>query len=146
MTRVSPSGAWEGSGLLRLGGVDFDLLLVRLQLLLLDLLRTLHRRADLGFHIRDSDHDEARLTLVQGFAELLEVSPAHAGRRVAGQRTEDRARTGRAEQQASTDGGGRKEDDHETRRQADTAAEHSSDARRRLVFLHDLDLALAVAL
>src|SRR5918995_6591438 len=72
-----------GAGL----GVLLDLLDVRLQLLLLNLLGSAHLPLDLGAHIRHADHDEPCLTGVQILPEVLEVSTAHPASGVPRHRT-----------------------------------------------------------
>ena len=96
----------------------------------------------LAVHVGDADDDQPGLALVELLAELLQVLAAHARRRVTGNRAEQRAAAGgRGEQPAADRGRGEQRDD-ETGREPDAAAEHATDARRRLVLLHDLDLAV----
>src|SRR3954462_2418739 len=78
--------------------------------------------------------------------ELLEFGPAHACRRVPGDRTEDRPARGRAREQSPAHGREREQRDDETRRQPDPSAEYPARPRRRLVLLHDLGLAALASL
>jgi hypothetical protein len=119
--------------------------LVCLELLLFDLVCPLHGRADLGFHVRDCNNYEAGLVFVERLAQVFEVSSAHACCCVSGERAEQRACSGRTEEEASADGSRREQDNHQACRQPDSSAEHTADTRRGLVFLDDLDLALVVA-
>src|SRR4051794_15965431 len=80
-------------------GVCFDLLLVGLHLLGLDLVGALHRGLDLRFHVRDRDHDEPGLALVESLTQLFQIATTHPRRRVSGQRTERGTAGPRCEEQ-----------------------------------------------
>ena len=71
---------------------------VSLELLLLELRGPLHGLLDLCAHVGDGHHHEACLAGVEVFSEFLEVVPAHARRRMTGERTEERPAGGRARQ------------------------------------------------
>src|SRR5438477_3674495 len=73
-TRATLGRAAPRSGFL---GVLLECLGVRLQLLRLALLRLLHRRFDLGAHVRHRDDDETGITGVELLAEVLQVFAAH---------------------------------------------------------------------
>ena len=84
-------------------------------------------RLDLGADVGDTHDDQPGLAVVEGLAELLEIVPAQAGRRVPGQRAEHGAAPG-THDRGGADGGEREQRDDEARREADTGAEHAADA------------------
>src|SRR5690348_4494138 len=91
------------------GGVALDLSRVRFELLLLELGAAPHRLLDLRPHVRERDDDEPGLAGVEVLAELLEIVTAHPGRRVTGDRAEDRPARRRAYEQAAADRGEREQ-------------------------------------
>src|SRR4051794_2854699 len=143
---VSLAALRPGGGPLDLGDVRLDLLDVGLELLLLELLCSLHRPLDLRAHVGDRDDDEAGRALVELLAELLEVVAAQPRGGVTGHGAEDRATGRRAREQAASDGGEGEQRDDQPGRQPHAAAEHATNARRGLVLLDDLGLALVRAL
>jgi hypothetical protein len=78
--------------------------------------------------------------LVQMLTELLEVVTTHARRRVTGDRAEDRASGGRAQQQPAADCWERELRHDQASGQAHTGSEHAARARGRLVVLDDVVL------
>jgi hypothetical protein len=71
--------------------------------------------------------------------------PSYAGEVMYGDRAEHCSTSTGREEEPTADGRGREQRDHETGRQSDAAAEHAADARRRLVLLDDLHLAVGFA-
>ena len=93
-----------------------------------------------------ADHDQPGRAGVEALAELLEVVAAHPRRGVTGDRAEDGAAARRGRQQAAPDGREREQRDDEAGGEPDATAEHAAHARRRLVLLDDLDLAVVATL
>src|SRR4051794_6782625 len=118
---------------------------VRLELLLLQLLRAAHGLLDPRLHVRYTHDDQARLTLIQGLTEGLEVVAAHPCGRMSSHRTQERP-TGRGHrEQSGADRGDREERDREPGSRPGPATQHATDPGRRLVLARDLHLAVPTA-
>jgi hypothetical protein len=86
-------------------GVTLDVVDISLQLLSLNLFGSTHLMLDLRAHVRHAYHDQPRLAGIEVLAHLLEIVPAHPGRRVPGDGTQNRPAGRRGRQQPSADRG-----------------------------------------